>query len=207
MKKLFRYVSIICVVTLLLLLSSCGWFNNEMKNIKGELIGNNFTIDFYNNIGNNILTIYGDKVGIEANYVYTTSIDSEGTESTNYELSSVVTLTVDGNQVAQTGNTVIFAEEGLKKLEDFELSDTISTNGGTINILDRNINEIKNMIGTPKVVIICSQLGVPIAVYGGDSVYWEIPEDLPKTTKLNIDGKALYIHRANYILLDTDMIG
>ena len=207
MKILFRYVSIICVVTLLLLLSSCGWFNNEMKNIKGELIGNNFTIDFYNNIGNNILTIYGDKVGIEANYVYTTSIDSEGTESTNYELSSVVTLTVDGNQVAQTGNTVIFAEEGLKKLEDFELSDTISTNGGTINILDRNINEIKNMIGTPKVVIICSQLGVPIAVYGGDSVYWEIPEDLPKTTKLNIDGKALYIHRANYILLDTDMIG
>lgn len=207
MKRFFRYVSIICVAILLISLSSCGWFGNKMKNIKGELIGNNFTIDFYNNIGNNILTIYGDKVGIEANYVSTTSIDSEGAKSTNYELSSVVTLTVDGNQVAQTGNTVIFAEEGLKKLEDFELSDEISTNGGTINILDRNINEIKNMIGTPKVVIICSQLGVPIAVYGGDSVYWEIPDDLPKTTKLNIDGKALYIHRANYILLDTDMIG
>ena len=207
MKRFFRWVSIICVAILLISLSSCGWFGNKMKNIKGELIGNDFTIDFYNNIGNNILTIYGDKVGIEANYVSTTSIDSEGSESTNYELSSVVTLTVDGNQVAQTGNTVIFAEEGLKKLEDFELSNEITTNGGTINLLDRNINEIKNMIGTPKVVIICSQLGVPIAVYGGDSVYWEIPDDLPKTTKLNIDGKALYIHRANYILLDTDMIG
>lgn len=207
MKRFFRYVSIIVVAILLISLSSCGWFNNKIKNIKGELIGNNFTIDFYNNIGNNILTIYGDKVGIEANYVSTTSIDSEGSESTNYELSSVVTLTVDGNQVAQTGNTVIFAEEGLKKLEDFEFSNEITTNGGTLNILDRNINKIKNMIGTPKVVIICSQLGVPIAVYGGDSVYWEIPDDLPKTTKLNIDGKALYIHRANYILLDTNMIG
>ena len=72
--------------------------------------------------------------------------------------------------------------------------------------LDRNINKIKNIIGTPKVVIICSQLGVPLAVYGGKSVYWEIPDDLPKTTKLNIDGKAIYIHRANYILLDSDMI-
>lgn len=205
-KRFVRYTAIACLVILMFSLSSCAWLSNEMKNIKGELIGNDFTIDFYDNFGNNILTIYGDKVGLEANYVSTTSIDSEGSESTNYELSSVVTLTVDGNQVAQTGNTVIFAEKGLKKLEDFQLSDEITTSGGTINILDRNINEIKNVLGTPKVVIVCSQLGVPIAVYGGNSVYWEIPDDLPKTTRLNIDGKALYIHRANYILLDSEMI-
>lgn len=206
MKRFFRFVSIICVAILLISLSSCGWFGNKMKNIKGELVGNDFTIDFYDNFGTNILTIYGDKVGVEANYVTTTSIDSDGSESRNYELSSVVTLTVDGKQVAQTGNTVIFAEEGLKKLEDFQLSGQITTSGGTINILDRNINKFKNILGTSKVVIICSQLGVPIAVYGGESVYWEIPDDLPKTTKLNIDGKALYIHRANYILLDSEMI-
>lgn len=73
--------------------------------------------------------------------------------------------------------------------------------------MDRNINEIKNLIGTPKVVVISSQLGVPIAVYGGgEKVYYEIPDDLPKMTKLNIDGKALYIHRANYIIIDTNMI-
>ena len=205
-KRFVRFTAIACLMVLMLSLSSCAWLSNEMKNIKGELIGNDFTIDFYDNFGSNILTIFGDKVGLEANYVTTTSIDAEGAESTNYELSSVVTLTVDGNQVAQTGNTIIFAEKGLKKLEDFQLSEDISTSGGTINILDRNINKIKNIIGTPKVVIICSQLGVPLAVYGGDSVYWEIPDDLPKTTKLNIDGKALYIHRANYILLDSDMI-
>lgn len=204
--RFVRLTAIACLIALMLSLSSCAWFSNEMKNIKGELIGNDFTIDLYDNFGSNILTIYGNKVGLEANYVTTTSIDSEGSESTNYELSSVVTLTVDGNQVAQTGNTVIFAEKGLTKLEDFQFSDEIATNGGTMNILDRNINEIKNIIGTPKVVIICSQLGVPLAVYGGKSVYWEIPDDLPKTTKLNVDGKALYIHRANYILLDSEMI-
>ena len=43
-------------------------------------------------------------------------------------------------------------------------------------------------------------------MYGGDKVYYEIPDDLPKMTKLSIDGKALYIHRANYIIIDTDMI-
>ena len=86
------------------------------------------------------------------------------------------------------------------------MPETISTDGGTINIIDRNINKIKNVLGTPKVVIICSQLGIPIAVYGGSKVYWEIPDDLPKMTKLNIDGKALYIHRANYILIDSEII-
>ena len=205
-KRLIRYMSILCTILMMLSLTSCAWLSNEMKNIKGKLVGNNFTIDFYDNFGNDILTIYGDKVGLEANYITTSSIDSEGNIATNYELSSVITLTVDGNQVSQTGNTVIFAEEGLKKLEDFELSSEIYSSGGTINLFDRNINKLKNILGTPKVVVICSQLGVPLAVYGGNSVYWEIPDDLPKTTKLNIDGKALYIHRANYILLDSEMI-
>lgn len=174
---------------------------------KGELIGNHFTIDFYDNFGNKVVTMEGKKVGMKANYTKSKSVDSEGTTSTNYELSSVITMTIDGNQVAQTGNTVIFAEDGVKKLEDFNLPSDITTNGeGTINIFDRNINNIKNALGTSKVIVVCSQLGVPIAVYGGEEVYWEIPDDLPKTTKLNVDGLALYIHRANYILLDSEMI-
>ena len=206
-KKIFRKVSIfLCVTILFFSLTSCAWFDNEIKNIKGELVGNDFTIDFYDNFGSNILTIYGDKVGVQANYIETDIIDSDGSSSTSYELSSVITITVDGNEVDQTGNTIIFAEKGIKKLEDFSLSEEISSSGGTINIVDRNINKLKNILGTPKVIVICSQLGVPIAVYGGDSVYWEIPDDLPKTTKLNIDGRALYVHRANYILLDKDMI-
>ena len=70
----------------------------------------------------------------------------------------------------------------------------------------RNINNIKNTLGTSKVVVIQSQMGVPICAYGGNDVYWEIPEDLPKTTKLMIDGKPLYIHRANYVMLDTELL-
>ena len=178
-----------------------------MKNIKGELIGNHFSIDFYDNFGNKIVTMEGEKVGMEANYIKSKSVDAEGSTITNYEQSSVITITIAGNQVAQAGNTVIFAEDGIKKLEDFNLPSDITTNGdGTINIFDRNINKIKNLLGTPKVIVVCSQLGVPIAVYGGEDVYWETPDDLPKTTKLNIDGLALYIHRSNYILLDNEMI-
>ena len=62
------------------------------------------------------------------------------------------------------------------------------------------------MLGTEKIVVISSQLGVPLAVYGGNQVYWEIPDNLPKMTKLNADDKALYIHRANYIIIDKNII-
>ena len=40
----------------------------------------------------------------------------------------------------------------------------------------------------------------------GEDVYWEIPDDLPKMTKLMIDGKALYIHRANFEIIDKELI-
>ena len=38
------------------------------------------------------------------------------------------------------------------------------------------------------------------------SVGVSVPDDLPKMTKLTIDGKALYVHRANYVIMDTDAL-
>ena len=187
-------------------LSGCAWLDSKIADMKGELIGNSFDISIYDDFGTNILNISGDKVQVDANIVEVQSVDSSGNWSTTYEMSSVTSNTVDGNNMNQTGNTVIYAERGLENITDFELPTDIETSGGTFNLLDRNINNIKNLIGTSKVVVISSQLGVPIAVYGGEDVYYEIPDDLPKMTKLSIDGKALYIHRANYIIIDTAMI-
>ena len=196
-------ILIICIV---FSTTGCAFFNSEVKKFKGELIGNSFTIDMYDDFGNNTLTLYGNKVGLEGNYTTSHGKDSEGNTTTNYELSSVITVTIDGHAGKTTGSTIIFAEDGLEKIEDFNLPDTISTSGGTINLVDRNINKLKNLLGTSKIVVICSELGIPIAVYGGNSVYEEIAEDLPKTTKVNIDGKALYVHRADLSIWETDMI-
>lgn len=198
--------ALVIVLTLISLLSGCSALESQIKDLKGELIGNSFDINIYDNFGNNTLNISGDKVQVDANTVKVNSVDSEGDWITTYEMSSVLSNTIDGDNMEQVGNTVIYAERGLNKITDFELPANIETSGGTFNLLDRNINDIKNLIGTPKVVVISSQLGVPIAVYGGEKVYYEIPDDLPKMTKLIVDGKALYIHRANYIIIDTDMI-
>ena len=206
MKRIKKMLCLMLVLLTLFSLSGCSWLDSQIKDLKGELIGNSFDISIYDNFGNNTLNISGDKVQVDANTVKVKSVDSDGNWSTTYEMSSVISNTIDGNNMEQVGNTVIYAERGLNKITDFELPTDIETSGGTFNLLDRNINDIKNLIGTPKVVVISSQLGVPIAVYGGDKVYYEIPDDLPKMTKLVVDGKALYIHRANYIILDTNMI-
>ena len=55
-------------------------------------------------------------------------------------------------------------------------------------------------------IMISSQLGVPIAIYEGNNVRVTIPNDLPKTTRITIDGKSLYVHRANYQIIDMDLI-
>lgn len=207
MKKMFK--KIICFMILcglMISISGCEFFESKMSRLKGELIGNSFDIGFYDNYGENILNVYGKKVSMETNYVKVKSKNSDGSTSTTYENSSVISITVDGSNMEQTGNTVLFVEHGLEPLVDFSLPSDISTSGGTITSVDRFINEYKNYFGTPKVAVISSQMGVPIAVYGGKDVYWEIPSDLPKTTILHIDDYALYIHRANYIILDTDMI-
>lgn len=200
------FMVLLLVVAVAFNMTGCAWLDSKIADMKGELIGNSFDVSIYDNFGTNILNIHGDKVQVNNNVVEVKSVDSSGNWSTTYEMSSVTSNTIDGSNMEQVGNTVIYAEKGLNKITDFELPTDITTSGGTFNLLDRNINDIKNIIGTSKVVVISSQLGVPIAVYGGEKVYYEIPDDLPKFTKLSIDGKALYINRANYIILDTKMI-
>ena len=66
--------------------------------------------------------------------------------------------------------------------------------------------DYQNYFGKAIVVVIQSQLGDPICAYSGNDVYWEVSEDLPKTTKLVVDGKALYIHRANFQIVDKALL-
>ena len=45
-------------------------------------------------------------------------------------------------------------------------------------------------------------MGDPIAIYSGDVIYGDIITDLPKMTRIMIDGKTIYIHRANYQVVE-----
>lgn len=195
----------LCIVLAgLLLLGSvggCAKIRNAFQKWKGSLIGLEFDIYTYDDYGNMTLTVHGKNVDVEVKQ------EEGSTEEADYT-SEVLDITIDGNQMLQIGNTMIFAEAGLDQITDFNMQDEINAGDGMINFIpfDRVLNNFKNDIGKAKTILISSQQGIPIAVYQGESVYVEIPNDLPKMTRLNIDGKSLYIHRANYVILDSEMI-
>ena len=207
MKK--RVISIITIVVMLFSLSGCSALKSKINDIKGNLSGNGYDIYTYDNYGEKVLETNGDKISITGNKTETTSYDSDGSKITGYDLSSVITITIDGDEIQSCGDTCIFVQDGLDAEVDFtqEVID-IQTDGSLYEntAIARFVNRYKNMFGKSRVVVIKSQLGQPITAYSGDDVYWEIPDDLPKMTKLMIDGKALYIHRANFQIIDKALL-
>lgn len=190
-------------------MSGCSLIRSRLNDIKGDLIGNGYDIYTYDNYGNLVLKTSGDKISMSGNKTKSQSYNSDGSTITNYEMSSVVTITIDGNEIQSCGDTCIFVQNGLDAEVDFSQELIESSTDGDLTdntFLARYINKYKNAFGKERIVVIKSQLGQPIAAYSGDDVYWEIPDDLPKTTKLMIDDKALYIHRANFQIIDEELL-
>ena len=108
------------------------------------------------------------------------------------------------------GSTIIFAEDGLTPEVDFKNPEIInSTTDGSLEdntLIAGIVNKYKNYYGKPRVIVVQSEWGNLICAYSGDKVYWEVCQDLPKTTKLMIDGKALYIHQATFQIFDKNML-
>jgi hypothetical protein len=189
--------------------AGCALMDDAINDIKGDLVGNGYTIRTYDNYGQKVMTTVGDKINVQGNPVKTTSYNSDGTVISGYELSSVITINIDGNEIQSCGDTCIFEQDGLESDVDFEQTDIYSQS--TEKLSDNTyvagiVNQYKNYFGKSRVVVIKSQLGQPITAYSGDEVYWKIPKKLPKMTKLMIDGKALYIHRANFQIIDTALL-
>lgn len=205
-KALLATIICICVITGL---TGCAANDDYMNDVKGNLSGNSYTIYTYDNYGKKVMTTTGDKINIAGNKTKSKGYDSEGNETTSYDVSSVITILIDGKEIESCGDTCIFEQKGLKPEVDFTQEDIISHSTGKISdntYIAGILNYYKNYFGKSRVVVIKSQLGQPIAAYSGDEVFWKIPDDLPKMTKLMIDGKALYIHRANFQIIDKELL-
>lgn len=205
-KALLATIICICIITGL---TGCAANDDYMNDVKGNLSGNSYTIYTYDNYGKKVMTTTGDKINISGNKTKSKGYDSEGNETTSYDVSSVITILIDGKEIESCGDTCIFEQKGLKPEVDFTQEDIISHSTGKISentYIAGIVNYYKNYFGKSRVVVIKSQLGQPIAAYSGNEVFWKIPDDLPKMTKLMIDGKALYIHRANFQIIDKELL-
>lgn len=203
-----KFMCAFLIVCMMFMFGGCAMFDSEVNSLNGSITGNTYECQFYSNDGNKFMTLTGQKIDISSNVVRERAYDSDGWGYVE-TLSSVITITVDGSQMSNCGSTVLFVEKGLTPDVNFKVENINSeANGiGDSTIIANVVNQYKNSFGKPVVAVIQSQLGDPICAFSGNNVYWEVCEDLPKTTKLMIDGRALYIHRANFQLIDRDLLG
>lgn len=210
MKKiLYHITSLALIIVLAASLSSCANVESGVHDMNGSITGHTYNCQFYTNDGEEFMDVTGSKIDMNANVVKEYTYTSDGVWGVTKTMSSVVTITVDGKQINNCGSTVIFAEEGLEPDVDFQVQDIHSTTDGSLDenpIIAKTVNSYKNAFGKPVVAVIQSQLGDPICAYSGENVYWEVCQNLPKTTKLMIDGRALYIHRANFQIIDKGLL-
>ena len=189
-------------------MSGCAAFESGVDELTGSLRGNTFTIDTFDHYGKLTLRTHGEKIDINGIVVEEMTYNSEIGWSTTETLSSALDITIDGHQMVLCGDTQIFYDDGLVPDYDFSVS---NINSESENFADNTaiagiVNSVRNSFGKPVVVIIKTQTGIPIYAFSGEYVYWEIPKDLPKMTLLSIDGKPIYIHRANYQIIDLALL-
>lgn len=203
-------ITVLTILFAIISCSGCALWDNEVNELNGSITGNTYNAGFYTNQGENFMNVSGQKIDLQSNVIKEKTYNSNNGWGYNKTLSSVVTVIIDGKTIESCGSTMIFAENGLNPEVDFNSPEVIkSTSDGSFgdNVFIASIvNKYKNYFGKSRVVVIQSQLGDPICAYSGNDVYWEVCQDLPKTTKLMIDGKALYIHRANFQIIDKNLL-
>lgn len=191
------------------LLSGCAGLHGTVNELRGDITGNTYQIDTFDNWGNKTMSTHGQNINVTPNVVSEWSYSSEGWIETQ-ALSAVININIDGHQIVSSGDTMIFYEDGLEPNVNFVLEEINSTSEGKIEentIISGLVNRYRNWFGKSEVIIIKSQMGTPIYAFEGNDVYWQVPDNLPKFTKLTIDGKQLYIHRANFQIVDLELIG
>jgi hypothetical protein len=174
----------------------------------------------YDNQGNNFLNFYGNNFTITPNKIKQYGWNTDGTWTSYYETSSVVTIEIDGNYIQSCGSTVIFKDTRLNMLEIPSELNTVSaneTNGYTVKEEGQNAETYLGLTNWwfdiqekgqhgEKVILIQSQDGYNIGAFIGNDITWEVADKLPKTTRIMVDGLPLYIHRCNFTIIDSELM-
>lgn len=196
-KRLKRLLVITMLSITVLSMTGCASIEGLIGKVKGNLKGNDYKITQYDNFGEQVLEVNGKKISLE------------GIKNRGDELTSYINITIDGEDWQHVGGTIIFAQEGVDMITDFQMPREITTEGtGSTGFIpaDKFINGYKNKIGRDAVLVVYSQTGSPIGLFQGDSIYYEIPSSLPKTTMISVDGKLVYVHRANIDIIPANLL-
>ena len=111
--KLRRFL-ILCLVFAALAAGGCAGIQSTLNEWQGNLVGVSFIVETYDNYGKLTLTTKGDKIKLAGNKIEEMIATDDGWVR-HYEMSSVLTVTIDGKEMETCGDTVLFAERDSKR--------------------------------------------------------------------------------------------
>ena len=92
MKKFGKWIAVILSLAVLVMtFSGCAALGAYINKLKGELFGNGYKIQQFDDFGNLVFTVYGDKVTMDC------ELDEYG------EITSYVDITIDGGNHVYSG--------------------------------------------------------------------------------------------------------
>lgn len=175
-----------------------------------KIAGGPYTISTYDAFGNKTLSTFGERISLEPRFTY-----SDWGKCDNhpiFEQPSLISVVIDGKLIESCGDTLILEEKGLMPAIDFSTMQIPTSHGTGDNSSSMLINDFAEMFhGKRRVCVIKSQNGTLIKAYAGSiTIGWHQTYGdsnfLRNTLRICIDGKRLYVHRANFQIIDTELL-
>ena len=203
--NLQKYVTISLILIVSLIVSSCSYFKNDMKNMQEEFQGLEATIQTFDAQGQVIDNVKGNSISVETDNRF----DIKGSDGSVTKESSVLNIQVGGKQMYHVGSSLVMQEQGTTNiLNNTNARAEVNDTDSSIPFLSRLKNEFKNdFTGQNMTVLVRSQQGIPIAVFTGDNVSTFQAENIPNSTALLIDDKRVFLYRVDFSIYDTSLLG
>lgn len=184
-------------------LTGCAYMGYWGEQVNQALDGVAATYKTYAQDGTKIDEIKGQSFMISRDGRFD-SVDSEGYSNND---SQVLQISLGDSTISHVGSTMILEEIGLEDVqEQIDTELFIENMDSGVPFLNKMRENHQNLwSGKSKTLLIRSQDGLPVATYTGDNV--EIyATDVPKTTWFQVDGKMLFVYRADYTIIDNDLL-
>ncbi len=162
------------------------------------------TMSTYNQYGQPVDEIKGSSFHVTRD----TEFDTKDDKGNSNNDSSVLLISLGSNHIEHVGSSMILAQDGLVDITaqlppEFRFA---NNKPGTPWLNDLRYNFTRYWSGTSKTIMIRSQDGTPIKVYGGNSVQ-VLGTNVPKSTWFRVDGKTLFVYRCDYTVVDNNLLG
>lgn len=194
---------ILLIIATVLVLEGCAYLNVWGEQVNQALDGVEATYRTYAQDGTQIDQVKGTSFSISRDDRFDT-VDGEGFSNND---SQVLMISLGENMISHVGSTMILEEAGLQDIQSEMDTELFIENMDSGTPFLNNMREKYQNLwsGKSKTLLIRSQDGLPVATYTGDNV--EIfPTDVPKSTWFQVDGKMLFVYRADYTIIDNELL-